>query len=384
MNCDYTAKRNDIEENKRTKTGENAGFTLVEVMLAMAILTILTISLLNYFGTSLSYNTKMAAGKKATLFAQEIAEELKGQDTLIQARQETQPDGTSKKIYTIPYLLSGGYEVTQNDLNTSGMEGSGEISFKGEADKIQKDYDVLINVQSEENVWDEAKELYGFDNTNSILSADENQDSDALLYFKTLYSSQTLTDDEIKAKIKRTIDITISKSTAKTEYTVNVQYIYVASGLDPENSSSIDERTYNVLSASKISELKKLFIAYHIFNQEDYININNTTTDMDIPGTLYLIAQKKSASDSILSNYSIDITGADVSLIYSNIGTDASGTSHILKNGVVTAGVKKLSDDDFASVHKIDFEISVYEKGKAGVAGAKPYITINGTKGETP
>lgn len=405
MNCNCTAKRNDIGENKQMQTGENAGFTLVEVMLAMAILAILTISLLNYFGKSMGYNTKMAADQKATLLAQEIAEELKGQDTLIQAKTEIQPDGTSKDVYTIPYLLDKKYEVTQNGLNTQGAEGNGNISFKGDADKIDKNYDVTIDIKSKDNAWDKAKKIYGFDNTNSILVADENQDDDALLKFKSVYASHCddykqnngvevspkLTDNEIKAKIKRTIDIEISKAVSETEYTINVKYVYVATGLDPANSSSSDEYESNILIDTKISELKNLFILHHTFNQNDYMNIKNMTTDINIPDKLYLVAQKRSASDSLPTNYKMYITGLNVAELYSNVGTGdvASNNSQILKKISETDSgspvtPKKLSEDDFALVHTINFEVSVYEKGKAGVVGAKPYITIDGTKGEKP
>ncbi|MBU5478530.1 prepilin-type N-terminal cleavage/methylation domain-containing protein [Eubacterium sp. MSJ-13] len=394
MNCNCTAKRDDIEGNKQMETSENAGFTLVEVMLAMAILAILTISLLNYFGTSLAYNTKMAASQKATLLAQEIAEELKGQDTLIQ------PDGTSKDVYTVPYLSE--YEVTQNNLDA---EGKGDISFKGDADKLNKNYDVTIDVKSGKSAWDKAKKMYGFDNTNSILAVDESQDDDALLNFKSVYASYCddykqnngaevstkLTDAEIKSKIKRTIDIEISKGISETEYTVNIKYIYVAAGLNPADSSSSDEKSYNILSGVKISELKNLFILYHTFNQNDYMNIKNMTTDINIPDKLYLVAQKRSASDSLPANYKMYITGLNVTKLYSNIGTGetVSNNSQILKKISETDSgspitPNKLSDDDFASVHTVNFKVSVYEKGKAGVTGAKPYITIDGTKGEKP
>lgn len=404
MNCNCTAKRDDIEGNKQMETSENAGFTLVEVMLAMAILAILTISLLNYFGTSLAYNTKMAASQKATLLAQEIAEELKGQDTLIQAKTQIQPDGTSKDVYTIPYLLDGEskYEVIQNNLDA---EGRGDISFKGDADKLNKNYDVTIDIKSEKSAWDKAKKIYGFDNTNSILAVDENQDDDALLNFKSVYASYCddykqnngaevstkLTDAEIKSKIKRTIDIEISKGISETDYTVNIKYIYVAAGLNPADSSSSDEKSYNILSGVKISELKNLFILYHTFNQNDYMNIKNMTTDINIPDKLYLVAQKRSASDSLPANYKMYITGLNVTKLYSNIGTGetVSNNSQILKKISETDSgspitPNKLSDDDFASVHTVNFKVSVYEKGKAGVTGAKPYITIDGTKGEKP
>lgn len=394
MNYNCIAKRNDIEENKQIRTSENAGFSLVEVMLAMAILAILTISLLNYFGTSLAYNTKMASNQKATLLAQKVAEDLKGHGTLIQSRTESQPDGSSRDVYTIPYLLSKGYQINENNLDTAG---SGNISFNGNAGNIGENYDVTVEVSSTENAWDKTKKMYGFDNTNSILSVDENQDEDALLEFKSVYStycdkyeeeksvtiSNKLTDAQIKEKIKRNIDIEISKDAS--DYKVNVKYVYTATGLDPDNSLSSDVREYNILSDTKISELKKMFILYHVFNQDDYMTINNTTTDINIPDTLYLVAQKKTDADSLPAGYKMNITGLNMVNLYSNVGTGGNiNSSQILENGAVVSNVKKLSEDDFADVHTIDFKVAVYEKGKAGVTGAKPYITIDGTKVEEP
>ena len=61
----------------------NAGFSLIEVILSMAILAIISIPLLSYFTESMKYNAKMADKQHATTLAQEVLEDLKNQDVLV-------------------------------------------------------------------------------------------------------------------------------------------------------------------------------------------------------------------------------------------------------------------------------------------------------------
>lgn len=397
MNCLIQGK--DVKKYELINKSDNTGFSLVEVVLAMAILAILTISLLNYFGNSFRYNVKTASDRKATLLAQEICEELKGQETLIQNKTEIQPDGSSKEVYTIPFLLSKGYEVTENDLNIEDesvgkAKGMGTISFRGKSEDIGKNYDVMVTVKTSEKAWDKSKKMYGFDNANSILAVDDRQDDEAFSYFKSVYSTYCdeyekahgievnvkLSDLQIKSKMKRTINVEVNKDAS--DYIINVRYIYVCNGLNPDNGLSEDSYESNILSHSKIAELKKIYILYHAFGQEDFLEIKNTTTDVVLPD-LYLVCQKTNdGSLNLPSAYKMHIKGLNTAKIYSNIGTGEDGSS-ILENGAVIADIGKISSD-FASVNMANFEIAVYEKGKSEEAEAKPYATIKGTKGEEP
>ena len=123
------------EKNRKTVyDNSDKGFSLVEVVVSMAILAILTLMLLNYFGSSVSHNVQMSKNQKATLFAQETMEELKAQDTLIK-----KDDNTGE--YTVPYLTAKNFSVEENTLNiedsTTGKEkGVGKIKLIGKADEI--------------------------------------------------------------------------------------------------------------------------------------------------------------------------------------------------------------------------------------------------------
>ena len=99
------------EKNRKTVyDNSDKGFSLVEVVVSMAILAILTLMLLNYFGSSVSHNVQMSKNQKATLFAQETMEELKAQDILIKKDENTGE-------YTVPYLTTKNFTVEENTLN---------------------------------------------------------------------------------------------------------------------------------------------------------------------------------------------------------------------------------------------------------------------------
>lgn len=61
----------------KRQPNNNGGFSLLEVILAMAILAIISIPLLSYFTQSMKYNAMMADKQHATNLAQEVLEDLK-------------------------------------------------------------------------------------------------------------------------------------------------------------------------------------------------------------------------------------------------------------------------------------------------------------------
>ena len=66
----------------RAKMG-NKGFTLVEVMLSIAILALISVPLMKYFSDSLKYATQTAEKQKAVLIAQETVEYIKSQKKIV-------------------------------------------------------------------------------------------------------------------------------------------------------------------------------------------------------------------------------------------------------------------------------------------------------------
>lgn len=202
------------EKNRKTVyDNSDKGFSLVEVVVSMAILAILTLMLLNYFGSSVSHNVQMSKNQKATLFAQETMEELKAQDTLIKKDENTGE-------YTVPYLTAKNFSVEENTLNiedsTTGKEkGVGKIKLIGKADEIGKNYDEVVTVSTDKKVQDASNKKCGFNNANSGLSIDNGQDDEAFAHFRMKYMAEcdnanvaaSLSDENLKERIHREIVI---------------------------------------------------------------------------------------------------------------------------------------------------------------------------------
>ena len=90
-----------MKKQKNQRALSNAGFSLLEVILSMAILAILSVPLLSYFTQSMKYNAKMADKQHASNLAQEVMENLKNQPNLVQ--------NADASGFDVPYLEAENY-----------------------------------------------------------------------------------------------------------------------------------------------------------------------------------------------------------------------------------------------------------------------------------
>lgn len=156
---------------KNREESKNAGFSLIEVVVSMAVLAIISIPLLSYFTESMRYNRMMAEKQKATLLSQEILEQLYHETPLVQKT----PSGG----YDVPYLTARGYTVEADSIDASG---AGTIQLAGQGDVIGEDNDVVITVETKGAAADTSA-LYGVDNTTDLFVTEKNQLQEALVYF---------------------------------------------------------------------------------------------------------------------------------------------------------------------------------------------------------
>ena len=94
----------------------NAGFTLVEVIISMTILALVFIPLMKYFSDSLKHSTLTAKRQQATMLAQSVSEQLKASDALVKM-------GDSGYEWNVP-----GFTQEASTLNAT--TGVGDATFK--------------------------------------------------------------------------------------------------------------------------------------------------------------------------------------------------------------------------------------------------------------
>lgn len=367
----------------------NAGFSLLEVVLAMAILAIISIPLLSYFTDSMKYNTKMADKQHATNLAQEIAEDLKAQDRLI---QDTATAG-SKPLYGLPYLTSKGYVASKNTLATNGV---GTAEYIGDADTIKEDYDVKISIDTNRAANTKLlPQIYGIDDTSDVLLVDDNQFDQALTYFRSVntnyasvHSGAKLSDDAIKKEMKRTITVMISKGSGSNGYDVVAKASYRCAKLEGSGSG---EKTFDLtedlvnthLGGKKAVHAIYFLYRYNSGSTEDTLEIKSKDTSVSCEPEVHIICQNptdiKAAStyQFYLNTYYKPLKQSQ---IYTNLSDSlkagilyGNGTPVSAKEDLVTTG---------SQVRTVDMQIEIYKKGQVGTAGAEPYITVKASKGE--
>lgn len=377
------------EKNRKTVyDNSDKGFSLVEVVVSMAILAILTLMLLNYFGSSVSHNVQMSKNQKATLFAQKTMEELKAQDTLIK-----KDDNTGE--YTVPYLTAKNFSVEENTLNTedstTGKEkGVGKIKLIGKADEIGKNYDEVVTVSTDKKVQDALNKKCGFNNANSGLSIDNGQDDEAFAHFKMKYMAEcdnanvnaSLSNEDLKERIRREIVIEIDNSlTDANIISVKYKYTYNIKSGDAPSYSVPDYEVY-IIKGQRVMKKDReieIYLLYHTFNEHDTLSIDKSrlTTPFNIKYGFHLLCQNKKDTGNPIILKTLDKDNTLENTIYTNL--DSSNI-----NGVSTQIYNEDDKFDMSSVNIANIKIEVYEKGKAKDSTAKPYLTINGTKGEMP
>ncbi len=142
-----------MKQTKSRKLNKNAGFSLVELLIAVTILAIIVIPLLHLFVTSTRMNVKSRQTLRATTVAQDIMEGLKAYDI---DELKAQFNNPIEGFYVInDQLVKGGVsedfdrEESQNGLDAEGNINPGLYYFTMEGVSMQGSvYDALIEVDA--------------------------------------------------------------------------------------------------------------------------------------------------------------------------------------------------------------------------------------------
>lgn len=350
---------------------DQAGFSLIEVVLSMAILAIISIPLLSYFTDSMKYNAKMAQQQHATALAQETLEALKNEDKLVK------DPGAG---YTIPFLTDKGY-VLDGATNTMGATGFGSADFYGDGSAIGEDYDVVVHVKTDTTEsTTPIPEILASDDEKDVLATESGQKQEALVQFKAVNAKAVsqglatkLDSSDIESRMQRKITVAVSKDGAYEKAVVGCSY--TCGGLRGAGTS--DTYTCTDLAEERLTEIRRVYILYYVGNSDDELTVS-VDAGMHIPA-LMLICQNTSA---LTDAYRIAVSATTMPEISANIGMDGrKGTVTNAASGLALSNVKSIVEDK-EGIRKVDLTVSVYAKGEAHTAGATPYITVNAAKGE--
>lgn len=360
------------------KKVNNAGFSLLEVILAMAILALISIPLLTYFTESLRYSSLMAAEQQATVLAQAVTEDLKVQSKLIEKTE-------GAAAYTVPYLTSAsmGYTEVENNLLA---DGTGSITLSGTESGAERDFDVVITLSTDTKANTVSRPvIYGIDDTTDVLAVERDQKNEAIAYFMAINNAyHTANPDarlfsrgEVEGQLSRRILIHVDYN--GTEYLTDIYYKYTCQNLRGIGSS--DEWASSKLLDVKMADLKNIYLLYDRDTDAgatDYVELSKTdTVAADFKPELYFVCQNTQND----SSYKLQVKRLNVAqVIHTNISNTEEITGQVIDEyGNIITNTKPLTGND-APVRLIKIKTEIYKRNHT--ASDNPYAVIETTKGE--
>ena len=369
------------QQNQRALS--NAGFSLLEVILSMAILAILSIPLMSYFTQSMKYNAKMADKQHASHLAQEVMENLKNQPNLAQ--------NVAVSGFDVPYLAAKNYVKTAyTPAAPGGTATGGTVEYYGQADAIGEKYDVRVSVSTNnaENV-SKVPQVDGIDGTVDVIALENGQLQNALIYFSSKnrgYADEhnilAMSRDAICAKLHRTISITV-----KADY-VTVECFYRCEGVD--GVAADDKYQCSNYAEEDIENVKHIYLMYKVHQNTDEIELR-CDVGVGVP-KLVIVCQNIKEVNTNYGSYRLTISpkdGCSMPKVASNLGQKSYENPVVTNKGEIWQDSYKLTNvealvEKEAGVRKVNLVVRVYKKDKGNGPDKDDYqyITVDSAKGE--
>lgn len=369
------------QQNQRALS--NAGFSLLEVILSMAILAIFSIPLMSYFTQSMKYNAKMADKQHASHLAQEVMENLKNQPNLAQ--------NVAVSGFDVPYLAAKNYVKTAyKPAAPGGTATGGTVEYYGQADAIGEKYDVRVSVSTNnaENV-SKVPQVDGIDGTVDVIALENGQLQDALIYFSSKnrgYADEhnilAMSRDAICAKLRRTMSITV-----KANY-VTVECFYRCDGVPGVDAD--DQYQCSNYAEEDIENVEHIYLMYKVHQNTDKIELR-CDVGVGVP-KLVIVCQNIEEVNTNYGSYRLTISPKDecsMPKVASNLGKKSyenpvvTNKGEIWKDSYQLNNVKALVEKE-QGIRKVNIEVSVYKKDKGDGTDKDDYryITVDSAKGE--
>lgn len=369
-----------------TTKDRNAGFTLIEVILSMAILAIVTIPLLTYFTESMRYSAKMAVRQRGTALAQEITEGLKAEDQVLE--KLTNPEGNA--YYGIKCLEDDGYSIKSSSMNPA--DGTGAITYQ--RDEADGKYHVEIAVSTSTAANEKTRPVtYGINNICDVLAVENEQYKQAVSYFLSINSANftqnnavaLLDEQQVKDNMSRKMYIDIVYTSGEASpYLVSVYYIYSCTGLNSVNPM-VYTTPKELLTELYMAQLSSIYLLYdQMAGKDDELEVTSNTVLSEMP-VLYLICQNPQNS----SSYKLKVKklAAD-QVIRSNISenggsSDYGGVYNMNLAGVLDTAYATGISESACPIRLVEITTTIYEVNDSGdYTSQTPIISISTTKGD--
>ena len=280
------------------------GFSLVEVIIAVALLALLSIPILNYFTNAALSSSRGKDTHRASIVAQSVAEELNACESFDQI--ETMLEGEDGSDWSVEKE----YDTTTKETQLVKKVSEDGVDYEAE---VTLDYDYGASEGAKYNGYavPELKEVYS--DQNVVISETDQAEtavSEFLYQFSGSASAVASGDaksDTIRENMGREIHISVEKDKAASDvYDVRGYYHYTYKGKSYETD----------VESTKIEadKLKNIYFFYNLQQDDkpETVNVyisNEISIDAAKKISIYMICQKKVKAPQ--ENYRLSIQTAD-------------------------------------------------------------------------
>lgn len=375
---------------------QNSGFTLVEVIVCMAILGIVFLPLMSYFTNSMGYTLESRNTQSATLAAESILEEFKAGDTFASTKsaydaqvtlgntdyvvvEETDPaTGVKSTILQRPIDIGGEvyYAVTKATADTgytnaemTSMDSSRDIVAM---ETVMMEMNAILKFMSiHEAKCDELAEA------GTEVTQITNQEYFANDMVREIHMDFTLNGDDVTVKTyyKYYLKTSIEGIVGLTDPDDTLERTTVEEVLD----ESVKRRTE--LAANSIwifYSAKPGDIVGHTLSENIIVNIGSGLAANVLTDRLYLICQNRDSIEAAFGGgYFLHTKDAATGADCNYVNKVAKGLySNMTVQG--TADVKPLVTEETGYSRMSDLYIRVFQSKADYDAGEEPLVTLNG------
>ena len=330
----------------------NKGFSLIELIIAIAILAIVLVPVLNAFVTSAKIDGKSKTELQATTAAQNIMEQIRGadfDDLLATSGSSLGTEGPDEVVEVHP---DNEYKLIYHDVKVS--KATYEVEALVSAYAYSDGLDAADDYNKSEHTL-----IYGLDRKYDGLYVC-NDDLDTVA--AEIAAKSSLADvTSIKNNLERYITIDVTSSTGLPEDTkaqLTISYKYSTYEIIKENKTDM----YIPKDDASLRAIYLFFSpmgnALDKSSPKEHVTINHTGL---LPMTVYLVGQKAATETSFGEYYSMDVSVKE--------SDSYTGT------GVYTTVRTNLKQED-RSTPEVDGEIQITYEGS-------DYIKKTGEEAET-
>ena len=396
----------------------NKGFSLIELLVCVAILAIISIPLLNSFLVAGKTNEKAKEIQRATTLAQNIMETVKSQD-LSQLKSLFDSDNLIGLNLTTPY------DITNSDIETideDTVHGRYEYLIKRIKDG-NGEYDVYITLDSalyktapddpvqneyEQNNYEMPKITNLTGDKIAVIAPDTNMDNTIATYFRSLHlayidylvmtgqevnDSFPLSDDDIKnlitketsivatndTKLDGNIDTSVVKLVSKIEYSISGSFLVTGDITGLHTEYQVFSKTFE-----SVDEKYPIEQIYLFYNKSDLPNDVVVIENNSIKPTEDFKAIALNIVNQSEGELEVEYESEDTWKVVSNAKLnrveviDSKIVSNVTPEIVVDT---ELVSSEPATDRLFEVIVEVYQSD-SGVRTGKKYAELVSTKGE--